>query len=343
MKKLFIAAMAALAALTLYSCDKDEPATGIPDPKPDTHGATVTMTFTDETPTRAFFAEAATAEAWEKSLSALTVYVFNAKGDLIVQRDFATSELSAKSATFALPHATAGTTCDFYAVANLSLSGIATKSALLAKLETAAADYNGTFAEVSTKAKRSGGFVMTAGTSKAIADGSTTSVVLTLKRTVAKVAVQTSVDASFSSKYSGTLTVTSTKLLRAASQTPIITPATPTPGAMTFTHTQTATTASGKYNNLFYVFENGALAESSRVALEITATYDADGNASTTADRMEVVYTVSLTGKAGGEIVRNGYYRVTANLTGLVGQDCQVSVSVAEWESPITQSVDLGA
>lgn len=102
-------------------------------------------------------------------------------------------------------------------------------------------------------------------------------------------------------------------------------------------------TASGKNNNLFYIFENGTLAEASRVALEITATYDADGNASTTADRMEVVYTIPLTGKAGGEIARNGYYRVAANITGLVGQDCQVSVSVAEWESPVTQSVDLGA
>lgn len=85
MKKMFIAALTALA---LYSCDKDEPATGTPDPKPDTHGATVTMTFTDETPTRAFFAEAAAAEAWEKSLSSLSVYVFNAKGDLIVLRNF---------------------------------------------------------------------------------------------------------------------------------------------------------------------------------------------------------------------------------------------------------------
>ncbi|MCB6685322.1 DUF4906 domain-containing protein, partial [Alistipes finegoldii] len=92
-------------------------------------------------------------------------------------------------------------------------------------------------------------------------------------------------DASFNSKYSGTLTVTGTKLLRAASHTPIIAPATPTPGAMTYTHTQAPATASGKNNNLFYIFENGALAEASRVALEITATYDADGNASTTADR----------------------------------------------------------
>ena len=34
------------------------------------------------------------------------MYVFNAKGDLIVLRNFTASELTARSATFALPHAT---------------------------------------------------------------------------------------------------------------------------------------------------------------------------------------------------------------------------------------------
>ena len=229
MKKILFAAF---AALSMIACNKDDATTVIPDIDNTLNGAIVAMRFTDETPTRAFFAEAAAAEAWEKSLSSLSVYVFNAKGDLITLRDFTASELTAR----------------------MSLTGVTTKSALLAKLETSAADYNGTFAEVSTKAKRSGGFVMTAGVSKAIAEGGTTSVALTLKRTVAKVAVQTSVDASFNSKYSGTLTVTGTKVVRAASQTPIIAPATPTPGAMTYTHTQAPAAASGKYNNLFYIF-----------------------------------------------------------------------------------------
>lgn len=337
MKNLFLAAIAALGLLA--SCAKDENVI-----LETSKGASVTVSFMEDAePTRAFFGETATAESWEKSLSSLCVYVFNAKGDLITERSFTASELSAKSATFALPHATAGTTCDFYAVANITLSGVATKSALLAKLETAAAEYNGTFAEVSTKAKRGGGFVMSAGLSKAVAEGSTTSVALSLKRTVAKIAVQTSIDPTFAAKYSGTLTVTNAKIVRAASQSPIIAPATPTPGAMTFTHTQVAAAASGKYQNLFYIFENGVLPEASRVMLEITATYDADGNASTTADRMEVVYTVPLSGKAGGAIARNGYYRIAANLTGLVGQDCQVAVSVAEWEGPVTQNVELGA
>ena len=112
---------------------------------------------------------------------------------------------------------------------------------------------------------------------------------------------------------------------------------------MTFSHTQTPATASGKCNALFYCFENGALPAGNRVLLEINATYDSDGNTSTTDDRSEVTYSVELTGKAAGEILRNGYYRVAANITGLVGQECAVSVTVADWETPVTQNVELGA
>lgn len=340
MKNLLFAAFAALA---FVACDKETP-TITPDTPNTSDGAVVTMTFIDEPASRAFFSTAATAEAWEKSLSSLSVYVFNAKGDLVTERQFTASELADKTATFALPHATAGTTCDFYAVANMPLTDVTTKASLLETLETSAADYNGTFAEVSTQAKRTGGFVMTAFANKTIAaEGATTNVALTLKRTVAKVAVQTSVAPGFGDKYSGTLTVTGTRLLKAASQSPIIAPASPAPGAMSYTHTQAPAAVTGGHGNLFYLFENGPLAESGRVTLEITALYDADGNAATTDDRMEIVYTVPLTGKAGGEIARNGYYRVAATLSGLVGQDCQVALTVAEWEAPVTQNVDLGA
>lgn len=333
-----ICLFAALAALALYSCDKQDAPLIQPN-----NDALVDLTFTEQAPTRTFFAETATAEAWEKSLSALTVYVFKDNGDLILQRDFSAAEIAARAATLALPHATAGMTCDFYTVANMPLAGVASKAELLSKLETAAAQYNGSFAQVSTSARRTEGFVMTAHAHTTVATGTTTTVAMTLKRTVAKIAVQTTVAPSFASKYSGTLTVTGTKLLRAASQSPIIAPATAAPGPMTYTHAQAPATASGNFQNLFYIFENGALPEANRVTLEIAATYDADGNTTTTSDRMDIIYNVPLTGKAAGEICRNGYYRVTANITGLVGQDCQISVTVAEWEGPISQSVDLGA
>ncbi len=276
-------------------------------------------------------------------MSSLSIFVFDNVDNFIIRRDLTSSELAAKSVTFSLPKSLASTPCSFYAVANYDASAAASKTALLTLVEKSAADYNGTFSEVSTKAKRAGGFVMSGSTTKTVgAVNSTTNVGIVLKRTVAKVALQTSVDASFSDKYPGTLTVRSVTLSKAASQSSVVA-GTPTPGAMTYTHTQTPATDAGKYNTLFYCYENGALAAGNRVLLEITATYDMDGSDTTTDDRSEVVYSVELTGKSAGDILRNGYYRIAANITGLVGQECSVSITVADWETPVTQSVDLGA
>lgn len=342
MKKLIFAATAIVAAM-FASCDK-EPETLNPTTPGAVDGAQVTLTLAGaDEQTRAFFDNTAKAEAWESSLSSLSVFAFDKAGTLILRRDFTSAELTAKSATFALPKSTAGAECSFYAVANYDASSAKTKSALTSMLEKSAGDYNGTFAEVSSKAKRSGGFVMSGSTTKTVgAVNTTTDVAITIKRTVAKVAMQTTIDPTFAQKYGGTLTINSVKLSKAASQSLVIA-GTPTPGAMTYTHTQTPASASGKMNNLFYIYENAALTAGNRVLLEINATYDLDGNTSTTDDRSEVVYSVELTGKSAGDILRNGYYRVTANISGLVGQDCEVSITVADWETPVTQNVDLGA
>ena len=276
-------------------------------------------------------------------MSSLSIFVFDNANNFIIRRELTSSELAAKSATFSLPKSLASTPCSFYAVANYDASSAKTRAALTALVENSAAAYNGTFAEVSTKAKRSGGFVMSGSTTKTVGSvNSTTNVGITLKRTVAKIALQTTIDPTFARKYGGSLTINSVKLTKAASQSPVIA-GTPTPGAMTYTHTQTPATDAGKYNALFYCFENGALTAGNRVLVEINATYDMDGSASTTDDRSEVTYSVELSGKAAGEILRNGYYRIAANITGLVGQDCVVSLTVADWETPVTQNVDLGA
>ena len=343
MKKILFAA-AAMAAALFASCDKnDETINSVIPEAADGARIAITLIGAGDTETRAFFDTTAKAEAWESSLSTLSVFAFDKGGTLIVRRDFTAAELASKSATFALPKSTAGTECLFYAVANYDASSAKTRAALTALVENSAVTYNGTFAEVSTKAKRSGGFVMSGSVTKTVgAVNTTTSVGITLKRTVAKVAVQTTVDPSFANKYSGTLAINSVKLSKAASQS-LVVAGTPTPGAMTFSHTQTPAAASGKCNALFYCFENGALAAGSRVLLEINATYDPDGNASTPDDRSEVTYSIELTGKAAGEILRNGYYRIAANITGLVGQDCAVTITVADWETPVTQNVELGA
>lgn len=331
--------------MTFAACDKDSENVNPPHPETaDGTRVTLTLDGVDGTDTRAFFDSTAAAEAWEKSLSSLSIFTFDNSGSLIIRRDFTASELAAKSATFSLPKSAAGTSCSFYAVANFDASAAKSRSALTALLEKSAADYNGTFAEVSTKSKRSGGFVMSGMKMQTVgAVNSTTNVGVTLKRTVAKVALQTTIDPSFAQKYSGSITINSVKLSKAAPQSLVVAGSAPSPGAMTYTHTQTPATASGKTNSLFYIYENGALTAGNRVLLEINATYDMDGQTSTSNDRSEVTYTVELTGKAAGEIVRNGYYRIAANITGLVGQDCVVSISVGDWETPITQTVDLGA
>lgn len=343
MKKILFAA-AAMAAALFTSCDKTDDTIDPATPEiSDTARITITLTGADAADTRAFFDASAKAEAWESSLSSLSVFAFDKGGTLIVRRDFTSAELASKSATFALPKSTAGTECLFYAVANYDASLAKTCAALTTLVENSVVAYNGTFAEVSTAAKRSGGFVMSGSTTKTVGTvNTTTNIGITLKRTVAKIAFQAAVDPSFADKYSGSLTVNSVKLSKAASQS-LVVAGTPTPGAMTFSHTQTPASASGKYNALFYCFENGSLTAGNRVLLEINATYDLDGNASTTDDRSEVTYSVELTGKTAGEILRNGYYRIAANITGLVGQDCVVSVTVADWETPVTQNVDLGA
>ena len=276
-------------------------------------------------------------------MSSLSIFVFDNADNFVIRRDLTSSELAARSATFSLPKSLASTPCSFYAVANYDASSAKTRAALTALVEKSAGDYNGTFAEVSTASKRSGGFVMSGSATKTVgAVNTTTNIGITLKRTVAKIAFQAAVDPSFADKYSGSLTVNSVKLSKAASQSLVVAGA-PTPGPMTFSHTQTPASASGKYNALFYCFENGSLATGSRVLLEIEATYDLDGENTTTDDRSEVVYSIELTGKAAGEILRNGYYRIAANITGLVGQDCTVTITVADWETPVTQNVDLGA
>ncbi len=336
--------MAAAVATALFaSCSKNDgcidACTTI-----ETDGARIALTLAGaDSDTRAFFEDTATAESWEKSLSSLTAFVYDDSGTLIIRRDFTPAELAAKTASFSLPKSSSGKKCSFYAVANTDIPVISAESEFRSAVEESPSSYNGTFAEVSTGAKRREGFVMS-GTARATvgAVNTVTSVSIPLERTVAKVALQTVVDPSFSQKYGGTLTVNSVKLSRAASRTLVVENTTASTGSMNFTHAQTPASSSGKYGSLFYIYENGALDAGSRVLLEIDATYDIDGDVSTENDRSQVKYSIELAGNGAGDIVRNGYYRISANITGLAGQECSFSVSVADWETPVTQNVDLG-
>lgn len=337
MKKLFLAATVALGLLV--SCNKEEN-----EIRATSKGAVVTVSFTDEEPTtRAFFSSTAAAETWEKTLNTVTMFVFDPSGSLMVKRSFLVTELSAKRATFALPDAVSGNVCEFYAVANLDVDVIKDKPTLTALLEQSAASYNGSFADVSTKAKRAGGFVMSGTASKAVAAaGSTTDVTITLKRTVAKVAVQVTPSPQFGSLYQGAVRINSITLSNGATQTPVF-KSSPNPGFFNFSTTQQSHVASDKYQNLFYLYECPVRNVGSRIKATIDATYDRNGDFSTAAGQSSMTYEVELDGAAGGEIRRNGYYRVDITINGLTGQDATLTITPAEWESPVTQTVELGA
>ena len=81
----------------------------------------------------------------------------------------------------------------------------------------------------------------------------------------------------------------------------------------------------------------------SRVLLTLEAIYDKDGNFSTAGDQTPVTYEVELKGTSdNGTILRNGYYRVAVSLAGLTGQDVSATITVADWETPVTQNINLG-
>ena len=151
---------AAASAALLASCAKEETQTFTP-AATDLPQASITFVAEENADfTRAFFDNTTTTEAWEQSLSSLTVFCFE-EGALVMRRNFTSAELSSRRSTFALPRSTAGKSIEFYALANAAVDeNITTKTALLALTEETPGSYNGTFANVSSKALRSGGFLM---------------------------------------------------------------------------------------------------------------------------------------------------------------------------------------
>ncbi len=338
MKQLFLAAIAAVAFFS--SCEKgDEIFDGIETP---VEASVVNLSFTDHDPTtKAFFSSSAAAEVWEKQLTNVTIFAFEENGDFVLRREFDAEEIAAKRSSFALPGISAGDVCRFYVVANIDIDmGVISESALLSAIEGSAVLYNDSFTEVTKRAKRTDGFVMSGKKSITIVNG-TTNITTTIKRTVAKIALQISKSDEFDELYSGDVFVNNVTISRAASQSRVIAPSTPATGAMNFSHNQTSNVSGRYFQNLFYIFENGPISD--RVLLTINAIYDRDGNFATTTDQAPMTYTLSLNGSDGsGSILRNGYYRVAVSLNGVTGADATMSITVADWESPKTQDVELG-
>ena len=344
MKKMIFAAIAA-GAVAFASCSKDA--------QNETYnpgaagGPQVQITLGSDNQTRAFFDDTAAAEAWESEITSLTVYAFNNSGNLIVKRTLTTSEITARSARFSLPNSSAGTNCSFYAVANADYGDVATTAAMDALTESVTLDeYNGTASQTMDGRKRTAGFVMTGkATTLIAAAGNSTTVALTLKRTVAKIAVRAKLSDDFSVDYNGgKVVITSAEMARITPtsnsfyNTTYVDPAKTT----LYSCEQTTRAANDNFDNLFYAYESyGYSPRNSGPYIKLKGYFDADGSDATTADRSEVNYTI-FPNTVNGEIDRNAYYRIDATIKGLSGDGVIVNFTVAEWETPVTQTVDLG-
>ena len=342
MKKLFFAAVAALSVLfTSCSNELDETPNA---PAGNEEGSFVKISLSGgQAPgLRSFYDNTAQAEPWEKTLHSLTVYVYNATNGIFSRRAFTAEELSSLSVSFCLPASQPGDNCEFTAIANLQ-TPVNNRAALLALLENSNL-YNGKFSTATTGAIRPDGFVMTGKTAKTLSsDGSITPVSITIRRTVAKVAVETVVAPEFYSKYPGSdIQVSSASVVRGASTSHVVEQTTPSTGTMNYSFTQLSdyNPVTAGYGNLFYLFENGETAASNRVTLEINATFDLDG-AWSTPDQYPMTYRVEL-GDEEGRIVRNSYYRIQARIVGLSDNEVKVEIQVADWEGPCNQTVSVG-
>lgn len=354
MKNIIIKLTAIAVTLGFAACEKNEA-----NPTPENSGKTGEIELVlkngnvaDET--RAF--GSGTTETWEKSISSAILIVYNTSGTQILRRVLTATEVNNSASSpirFVLPGVNVDTTCDFFIIINRTVAdNIITKTGLLAELESDVASYNSTYANVTTKAMRTGGFVMTGSASAKIAVG-TTAVSLTVKRVVAKVEIQTIMTDAFRSKYgNGCVEIKKITISRGAEKSYLIDQTSSKYATVnsSFTSAQDAycdktgasKTNAYKYNNLFYINEKAAAEAGSRVKLDIEAIYDADGNLSTTDDQLPISYETELTGATSGKIVRNGSYKVNAKLDGLTGQDVTLAITVANWEALVTQDVNLG-
>lgn len=325
--------------LASVSCAKRE----IPEPVPK-DGSRVTLSFISRTNgTKTFFDDKATTELWEQNIQTLEAMVFDGMGNLVVRHDFSIEEITARKATFELPASIAQTACSFYAIANRSLGKIDSKAELLAEVEESCDEYNAPFEVVTSMAARKNGFVMSGFCSQTIVAGRTTEAFIVLERTVAKVAIRTSLSSEFSEKFPGSMRIQSARIEGTASRTPLIRSTEVPAENAEFSFEQGSFSENETFDNLFYLFETSPSASGTTAYVVLKGIYDHDGDAETTADRYPVHYRIPLSGIVENKsIVRNGYYRIAVTLSDLSGEPADVVVSVCPWLTPGVQNYGLG-
>lgn len=327
--------MASLAA----SCTKDLENPEAPATTATNNDPYVIISLQDsEMSTRTFFDDNLAGESWEQAINNVSILVCyeDENGDMLyVMSDLSSDEVAdMKSAKIALSGAKEGDIILVMAAANMEFPADlddpdninSSFNRTLCDIE----EYNGAFEVVSTSSNKSDNFEMKC-TTLALLEGDVTNVPLTLTRQVAKVAIQTSISDNFNNPdyYPGALRIDNIEVDSYASyydDTPY------------YIGSQGSYLSSNTYNNLFYLYH------SYTNNFTINATYDIDGDFTTTDDQSTITYPFQLVSSNNYpiEVIANCYYRASITINGLNRQEIEVTFSVADWEDTEDQNVDIG-
>ena len=283
------------------------------------------------------------AEEWEKELKSITVLAFKQNGECVLNRRLTKGEIAARTVTIPLPRVSAGELVKFHAVANFSLSrDLMDLSYIEELISDSPAEYNNSYAKVSTQSVRSEGFAMSGNTEKIIElKGEKTPVVIGLKRMVSKIRIKTNITNEFRSKYNNQLIMGELYIAGSSYTTYVADRGIPFAGEpKQLIMQEPFKTGNYSYESLFYVFETGKYDGVKTPKIMVTALYDLDG---IPAHRVLQTYLVDLNIDPQGEgiIRRNVYYDVVLNINGLAVCDVEVSVSTGDWEGAFSSKYEI--
>lgn len=257
-------------------------------------------------------------ETWEKKVNTASIYVFNSSGKTVYIRALTTAEITAINAgtnmnvAFTVPGNI--TVCDIYVVANTTPSAsISNKTSFLTSIEQDISNYNGTYAATTTSALRTNGFVMTGSQQNvSLSLSGPTTLPITLRRIVAKLAIEMNISALLTL---GTSVVTSVSISQSAPVSNLFPLAfsNTTGSAVTFTQTaQVNSTNNRQFFAFFYIYENDAR---NPAANEVKLTFLV---VNTLIVSTTYTYNVLLIGDGSGKMTRNRGYYITANVNKLI-------------------------
>ncbi len=295
--------------------------------------------------THGFFDEDTKAESWENELNSLQVFIFEGdKSQIISTFYFSESELQSGEKYISMDEEYLGKNLTFYAYGNAGkLDPVSLPNLVSSARSRHIGTYNGTFNDVLQGEIFDSGFEMSAITKATKSnDGSITEVPLRLERITNKIAIKTKLSDTFREFYDGgDLRINSVNIDNGCSLSYLTDQTSALNGSRSAVR-QEPVYKDGYYQNLLYAFETSG----SQLTISIDATFDEDGDFSTTHDQKEVTYTFkTMAGYKNSYLKKSGrneYYRINVIIQGLPENIQSLAIVEENWKDAVDEDNSLG-